>query len=196
MAATASAGEIGMNTAQTNQVRELIKEGMRALDDQSQAQLNEVRTQLQQAGEAFAQQSLQHRQQVESNKNEMAARQEEISLYVAQLEKSGAELGGQIEAQVTKIQAQLQALEGEMIRFSQDKEKIVQELTGKQNDLESFRTGLEVLTNQAEEVVHRHTGGLKFQFDEMSKGIQSQIGIINEDLKIASHKMFAMEGQI
>ena len=162
MAATGSAGEIGLNTLQTNQVRELIKEGMRALDEQAQAQLNEVRAQVQQAGEAFAQQSLQHNQQMDTNKTEMAARQEEISLYIAQLDKNRAELGGQIEEQVLKIQAQLQALEGEMLRFSQDKEKIVQELTNKQSDLESLRTGLEVLTNRAEEVVHRHTGGLKF----------------------------------
>ena len=83
-----------------------------------------------------------------------------------------------------------------MLRFSQDKERIVQELTNKQSDLESLRTGLEVLTNRAEEVVHRHTGGLKFQFDEMSKGIQSQIGTINNDLRLASHKISAMEGHI
>ena len=102
MAATGSAGEFGLNATQTNQVRELVKEGMKVLDEQSQAHVNEVRGQLQQAGEAFARQSLQHRQQVESNKSEMEARQEEISLYVTQLEKNWAALGGQVEEQFSR----------------------------------------------------------------------------------------------
>ena len=91
----AMGSEQGLNALQTNQVRELIKEGMATLDAQSQAQLDTVRTQLSQAGEAFAQQNAQYKQQMDE-------KQEEISLYVTQLEKNRIEVGTQLDEQFAR----------------------------------------------------------------------------------------------
>ena len=82
---SASAQEMGLNKTQTDQVRDLVKEGMQLLDSVAQQQLDEVRSQLRQAGEAFAAQNLQYQQRVESSAREMDTKQEEVSLYVAQI---------------------------------------------------------------------------------------------------------------